>query len=154
MRAFSVGALLLVGCAHSASAPAASESLAAGELVWRSEDTVAVAAPCLEYLTPFGFDTGDRAIPAIENGNVVGMKLLELASPNAKRLQLQEGDIWTALDNLSLSNPATALDVFSRFKSNQPGEVTLEIIRDGATQYRHIIAVDTASSCEQLKPAG
>lgn len=122
-----------------------------GDVVSRDDSTVAVAAPCLSYLIPIGRDVGEHAFPSFENGRAVGWKLSVSVDGTASKIGLRSGDIWTSVDDLTITDPTSALDAYQRFASNKPGKVVLHYRRAEADRHVTIIAVDRESTCRILK---
>lgn len=71
-----------------------------------------------------------RAVPYFRNGQSIGMRLFAIRSGSLyEKLGLKNGDIITAVNDSSLSDPAQALKLFEQLKSER--SITVKAERNG-----------------------
>lgn len=77
-----------------------------------------------------------RAVPYFRNGQSIGMRLFAIRSGSLyEKLGLKNGDIITAVNDSSLSDPAQALKLFEQLKSER--SITVKMERNGEARDAH-----------------
>lgn len=75
--------------------------------------------------------TQARAMPAMENGQVVGFKLAAIRQGSLyTKIGLQNGDVLRRINGLTLDSPEKALEAFARLRESK--HIQLDIDRGGA----------------------
>ena len=74
-----------------------------------------------------------RAMPVMENGKFSGYRVYPAGNPRLfQQMGLKPGDIVTAVNGVSLDNPADSMRILGKLKTSD--QVSLTFIRNGQQQ--------------------
>lgn len=85
-----------------------------------------------------------RAMPVMENGKLTGYRVFPVGNSNAfAKLGLQAGDVVTAVNGMSLDNPAESMNMLNKLKTSE--QISITFTRNGQQQTKVLQMQDTNS---------
>ncbi|MGH8370733.1 MAG: type II secretion system protein GspC, partial [Gammaproteobacteria bacterium] len=86
-----------------------------------------------------------RAMPVMENGKFAGYRVEPASNPRLfEQMGLKPGDIVTAVNGVSLDNPADSMRILSKLKTSD--QVSITLTRDGQQQTEVLQMQDDSNS--------
>lgn len=84
-----------------------------------------------------------RAMPVMENGKFTGYRVFPAGNPRLfEQMGLQPGDVVTAVNGISLDNPADSMRILSKLKTSD--QVSITLTRNGQQQTEVLQMQDTS----------
>ncbi len=144
-------------CASPLSEEQARGSLALDGIHQVGERNFQVARGCARrYLTELASrgDDGTCLVLALDHGRPTGLKL-RCIRPHGVfgRMGFQQGDVWTTLQGLSLSDPESALRIYQIVQA-LPARTELTVVRAGRLLSFTVSMEESASRCLAFEPTG